>query len=275
LTPENKNFETDLNGTVVAASLLPNHTYTLNVSRYDTLFNVTVIPTLLENGLAKDWYNITLLLPTLQLQVNATKADGEPISNVPIKARELMGGPLYEGNTSAEGVIVFNCPFGKYEIEINDIEGVRLNGTTVNLFQNKNVSLICKLYGLAISVRIIDYFGQPISNANITLQRGDSVLQSIRTQLDGVATFNNITGGNLQVAIYITNQLQPDIVKAFEALNPTAIDVKMEGYVVLAGILVSTAILMTTIVIIVALLFILLIEVYRRRHIKPQKSAKQ
>jgi heme/copper-type cytochrome/quinol oxidase subunit 2 len=65
------------------------------------------------------------------------------------------------------------------------------------------------------------------------------------------------------------------MVKAFEALNPTAIDVKMEGYVVLAGILVSTAILMTTIVIIVALLFILLIEVYRRRHVRPQKSAKQ
>mgnify|MGYP005831201575 CR=1 FL=1 len=274
-TPENKTLFTNTTGTTVASSLLPNHTYVLNVSRYGASFpNVTSIPTLFNNGTAVAWYNVTLISPTLTLRVNITKPNNEPIRNVKVKVQELMGGLRYENNTDAEGIIVFNCAFGKYTVEIYDTDGIKLNGTTVNLFQNQNVSVVCKLYGLTVSFRIVDYFGQPISNANVTLLRGNAALSSILTQANGIATFSNITGGLLQVSTYVFDQTS-NVVKVFYIDASSTIEIRLEEYVILAGFLVNTAVLATTLIILIAVLLVLLIEVYSRKRFKPQKISKQ
>ncbi|NWF87695.1 hypothetical protein HXY32_07820 [Candidatus Bathyarchaeota archaeon] len=273
--PENRTLFTNMTGTTIATSLLPNHTYVLNVSRYGVSFpNVTSIPTLLDNGTAVAWYNVTLISPTLTLRVNTTKPNNEPIGNVKVKVQELMGGLHYEDNTNAEGIIVFNCAFGKYTVEVYDADGIKLNETTVNLFQNQNVSIVCKLYGLTVSFRIVDYLGQPISNANVTLLRGNVVLRSNHTQTNGIATFNNITGGLLQVSTYVFNQI-PNVVKVFYVDTSSTIEIRLEEYVILAGFLVNTAVFAITSIILIAVLLVLLIEVYRRKRFKPQKISKQ
>jgi len=92
LTPENQTLFTNITGTTVFPSLLPNVTYVLNASRYDKQFNTTTIPRLLVNETAIAWFNVTIICPTLTLQVNVTDANNQPISNAAVNVQEVMGG---------------------------------------------------------------------------------------------------------------------------------------------------------------------------------------
>jgi hypothetical protein len=270
LTRENTTLTTDINGTVIAHSLLPNVSYTLNVSRYGVLFNSTYLPTLLANGIPKGWYNISFICPTRTLQVNITDSNGEPIDNARVIVQELMGGLFYEGNTSTDGITGFNCVFGNYTIIVYDADGIKLNETTVGLFQDKNVTLHCKLWNLTVSIKVVDYFGQPISNIKVMLLRGVSELSSKTTQSDGIAEFDHVTGGTLQAAIYLFGESQPYMTRVFYAGNSTMIGIKLEEYVVLGGFFVQTSMLTNAIIIVALLIAVLLIELYRRSHSKSK-----
>jgi hypothetical protein len=275
LTPENQTLKTDINGTVIAHSLLPNATrpYVLNASRYDMPFrNVTTIPTLLVNGIAIAWFNKTIICPTLRLQVNVTNANGQPIAQARIRVRELIGGLFNESWTDSVGKAVFSFIFGKYIIGIYDTDGIKLNETSVDLFQNQNVSIPCVLSGLNISVKIIDYLGQPMSNANVTLQREGATSRSAMTQSDGTVTFNTITGGNLQMTVYLHDQTQPCVETGFFADKSTAMNIKIEKYVLLAGMLVETSQLATVLIIASTLILVLALEIYRRRRVKSKET---
>jgi hypothetical protein len=186
-----------------------------------------------------------------------------------------MGGLRYERNTTPEGIAVFSGAFGMYRIEVFDADGIKLNETTVSLFQNETISIVCKLYGLAVSFRVVDYFGQSILNADVILRRENLAYRSNRTQANGLATFNRITGGNLQVSVYLFNQTQPDMAEAFYIENSTTIEIKLNEYVILAGFLVKTAYMATAIIIVATVLLALVIEVYRRKRSKPPKAQKQ
>lgn len=273
-SPENKTSSSDVMGIAVANLLLPNHAYVLNASRYGVSFNVTSLSTLLVNGTAVAWYNVTLITPQLTLQVNATKPNGEPITSVAVKAQELLGGLVYENNTRANGIAVFSCAFGKYTIEVYDADGIKLNETIEDLFQSKNASIICRLYDLTVSFRVVDYFGQPIPNVNVTLQRENVALRSSRTLADGLATFNNVTGGSLLVNTYLFSQMQPEVAEILYVENSTIIEIRLQEYVLLAGFFIQTATLITTILIVAAILLVLFLEVYRRRRFKSGKIPK-
>jgi len=272
LTRENKILTTDINGTAIATSLVSNASYTLNASRYGISFNVTSFPSLLLNGDAVAWYNVTFICPLQILQINLTDAESAPIANARIKAHELTGGLQYEGNTTTDGVANFNCAFGKYRIEVFDPNGIKLNETTVDLFQDENVTIICRLWGLTISVKITDYFGQPISNIKVMLQREGLTPLSDLTGSDGIAIFNNVTGGDLQALIYLFDQSQPYMTRFFYADGPTTVGIKLEKYVVLAGFLIETVTLITAMIIIASVIAVLLIEIYRR-HLKQQSTS--
>jgi hypothetical protein len=272
LTPDDTTFITDVTGITVAHSMLPNVTYTLNVSRYDVPFNVTTIPTLLVNENLVAWVNVTIVCPIVTLQVNVTKANGQPIGNAFVKVQESLGGIHYEGNTSPSGMITFNPVFGRYHIGVYDSSGIKLNETAVDLFQNQNVTIYCNLYGLAVSVRVVDYFGQPFSNVNILLLREGSEAVSKRTQADGTATFDNLVGGHFEVAVYLADQTQPTVAQGFLVENSTTAQIKIDKYVLLAGFVVETSQLTIAIIIALTVILIVSLEVYRRRRSKPKKS---
>jgi hypothetical protein len=273
LTRENKTLTTDINGTAVAHSLLPRVNYTLNVSRYDVPFNVTTLSSLLVNQNLTAWYNMTFILPILTLRVNLINANSEPVYPAVVTVQELMGGLLYENNTNIEGKTIFQCVFGKYNITIYDSDGIELNATSISIFQNQNVSIICKLWGLTLSIKVLDYFGQPISNVNVTLQQDGLAPRTQLTQSNGAATFSDISGGNMQVILYLSGQTQPYMAENFYVDNSTTIGIKLEKYVILAGFLVETSSLITTILIIASVLLILSVEVYRRKRSKPPKKS--
>lgn len=259
---------TDIDGIAVVPSLLPNVTYTLNASRYSSIhFNTTIIsqlPTI-------DWFNLTVVCPTLTLQVNVTDASDQPIHNATVKIQELMGGLHYEGNT-VNGAVILNCTFGKYNVEVYT-NGVKMNETIIDLFENKSLLVSCKYYGLTVYVKIVDYFGQPIPNANVTFQREGLPLRSNRTESDGVAIFSSVIGGSVQVTIYLNDQTQPYTGNTYCVEKSTTITMGIERYVLIAGVLVETSHLTTALIIVAALILILSIEVYRRKHLRSQKNS--
>jgi hypothetical protein len=267
LTPESPVSFTDLNGIAVIPSLLSGIDYVLNASRYDALFNITTIPLLP----LMPWFNLTITCPTLSLQINVLDSNGNPIDNATIKVGELMGGLYYEGNT-VEGVATLHGTFGKYKVKIfsDDIE---LNETSITLFQNKNVSIYCKHYALTVSFKIFDYFGQPIPNSNITLDREGLLTRSQKTENDGIATFNNVIGGNLQIAVYLNNQKQPSILKTFFVGSSRTLNIRLETYVIVFGFLLHTSQLATIIIVIATFILFFLIDVYRRWRLKHDKTS--
>ena len=264
VTSVNQTLSTDINGMAVAHSLLPNITYVLNASRYGKQFNVTTISRLLVNGAAVAWFTINITCPTLTLKVDVADAKGQPLVNAVVKVHELMGGLYYEQNTTSEGVAVFDSTFGRFDVEIY-ARGVKLNETEVDLFQDQNLSILCKLYDLTVSIKVADYFGQLISNANVTLQREGLPSRSSQTQSDGKATFTNLIGGSLRIAVYLNDQMQPCVSKTFSVDESTTIEIKIQKFVLLAGILVETSQLTTALTIIVTIMLILLLEIYRRK----------
>jgi len=271
LTPENQTLFTNITGTTVFPSLLPNVTYVLNASRYDQQFSTTTIPGLLEDGTAVAWFSVNITCPALTLRVKVTDSNDLPISNVAVKVQEIMGGLYYEGNT-VEGTAMFNCTFGRYSVKVYT-RGVEINETVTDLFQNENMSIRCKLYGLTVSIKVVDYFGQPIPNANVTLQREGLPPRSNITEYNGVAAFSDFVGGSVQIAIYLNDQTQPCIETASSVVSSTTIGIKIGKYVLIAGILVETSQLTTALIIAAAIILIVSIEVYRRKRSKLQKSS--
>jgi len=271
-TAENQNT-TDINGTAVAHSLLPDINYVLNVSRYTKQFNTTDIQTLLVDGNLTAWFNVTITCPTFTLQVNVTDASNQGASDVLVKVQENMGGIHYEERTDAQGMAIFNSStFGKYQIGAYDSDGIKLNEVAVDLFQDQNISLPCQLYGLTVTIRILDYFGQPISNVNVTLHRGDVAVRSILTQGDGNAVFSGLTGGSLRVIVRALDQTQPFKEGTYSVLSSTTIEIRADKYVMLAGFMVETSQLATVVIIAATVLFVLAIEIYRRKRLEPKKA---
>ncbi|MBS7632392.1 hypothetical protein KEJ15_02050 [Candidatus Bathyarchaeota archaeon] len=281
--PDNKTLvPTDINGTVIERSLLPNVTkpYVLNASRYGRSFNVTTIPTLLVNGSAIPWFNVTITCPVLKLQANVTGVSGQPVVNARVRVRDLVGGLSNEGTTDAQGKVVLNCTFGSYSLRVYGSDGIELHETTVEIFQNRNLTINCPLYGFAIHVKIVDYFGQPISNVNVTIRLKSLAQFSHLTLANGSAVFDNVSGDTVQISVRLAGHTEVNTQNTFTINeqsikgNSVEFQFKIDKYIVLMGFLVETSHLAVVLLIVVSLLVILAIEIYRRRkHVKLEKES--
>lgn len=279
LKPENFTLTTNATGVAVARSLLPNASltstsrpYVLNASRYNVSFNVTTFQTLFVNSTAVKFFNVTILCPTLTLRVNAVNAESQPIAGATVKVQELIGGLYNEAITGSSGNVAFSFIFGKYVVGVYDADGIKVNETTVDLFQNQNASIVCRLYGLALSIKVVDYFGQPIPNVHVILEREGMTARPSETQTDGTATFNTVTGGTFSVTLYMTDPDQPWLEEGFLVDTSKTVQIKLDKYVMLAGSLVETNQFVTVLIIVLTLVCVAAIEVYRRRRLRPQKT---
>jgi hypothetical protein len=182
----------------------------------------------------------------------------------------MMGGLNYEAEISA-GSAELECVFGRYTIEVYT-DGVRLNSTTVDLFMNQTLSMVCKYYGLNISVQVIDYFGQPIPNAAVLVDQGSLAPLSKETGADGLAVLNNIIGGDVKVSVTVGGETLPCLEAVYYIDSSSNIPIRLEKYVVLAGSLVETSYVATAVVIVAAIVLILLIELFRRRRLSGKST---
>jgi len=265
---------TDVNGTSVAHSLLPifnnaSVDYALNASRYGMLFYTK---TDLQLPVA-DWLNLTIVCPKENLYLNVTGASGQPIGNAIVDAVEEKGGLLYSNNTSADGTATLRGTFGRYFLQVY-ADGMKLNETTVDLNATAvNATIKCVLYGLNISVRVSDYFGQPIPNLGVTLKWiGYANSSSGVSGSDGIATFPNIVGGNLTLTTRFAGQISPVAVTTVYVDNSTTVEIRLDKYFIVAGMLVDLGQFVTVMIVVVFAVLILCFEVYRRRRRRPQQN---
>lgn len=269
----NERFTTDINGVAVIQSLLPNTTYVLNATRYNNSFNVTTIPSLLINNAPVAWFDAKIFCPNFVLQVTTTKADGQPLTNAVVSIKEALGVPSYEERTDANGMAVFNAPFGSYVVRVYDSNMVKLNETTVVLLDNRTLNMSCSLYGLTVTVKVVDYFGQGIANMEVTLQRLGQMQATTSTGPDGTATFYNVVGGLLNILVISNGASTPIAAQSVNIENlTTLISIHVDEYVVLAGMLVQTGQLTAIVLIILIVVLILSLEVYGRRRHRVQKT---
>ena len=269
VVPENQTFTTYINGSAIMHSLIPNKDYKVNASRYGALFNETIIHKLPVT----DWYDVKIVCPNMKLQIQVKDWKGNLISDATVKLQEAKGGALYE-KQATNGFASFENTFGNYTVEVY-VNGIRLNRTKIELFQNRNVTINCALYGLSLTVKVVDYFGQPISNLNIVLQREDLQPVSQKTNASGITTFDTLIGGSFQVSVYLPDGAQPFMVAPYTLSSTTTYEIKLESYTSIAGFLVQTSQLATALLIIVTLIFLLAAEFIRRRSPKTQESIDQ
>jgi hypothetical protein len=189
-----------------------------------------------------------------------------------VEANELQGGIHYDGTTGSDGIVVLqNITLGKYDVEILDSAGMKLNSTKIDFFQDQNVTLNCNLFGLNITVTVTDYFGQPFINTNVTLQGNGSEPISERTQSNGEVTFDNLVGGSFSISVFLSDQSSPTVVQSAVVDGSAAVPIRMNRYVLLAGLPVETGQLAISLIIILSVLLVVLLEVYRKRN-KSKKA---
>lgn len=272
LGPYNNTYTSDLNGSLIIHSLLPNQTYSLNLTRYSNSFNITNLSNLLINNTLQPWYNITILCPNLNLQINVTKANGQPFDNALVKAQDIEGAPIFQGNTDTNGQITFTAPFGSYRIQVLGNNQTILNETTTDLFENNATTIPCDLYGLTLTVQILDYFGQGISAMNVQVQSNAQPQVTGTTAADGKVTFNNLVGGTLQINVYSSDQSTPLVGQGIDVQNNTTLKITIGKYVVVAGTLMDAGQLATIVIIVIVVVILLIAEIYRRQRTKPMKT---
>jgi hypothetical protein len=261
--------QTDIFGLFLINSTLTHINYTIKASRYGIVFNQN--NNTLQDLPARAWFNVTVLCPPKTLTLNITENHRNPLPNARVELIEQMGGIAYTETTDSTGMVTRNCTFGNYTVKVYT-NNILLKETSVELFNNTYQEIYCQLYNLTLSVKVIDYFGQPISNVNVTWQLGD-LQNSALTKSDGLATFSDVIGGDLQVSVYLPEQSQPFMVTASFVNSSGTIEIKLDEYVILAGFLVETSYLITAIIIAVTVILVLSIEVYRRKRSKPQKGS--
>lgn len=263
-------FQTGITGNAKQHSLLLNAFYKMNASRYGQIFNQTTFT--LETCA---WNNITVVCPERVLHVRVTDGEGKPIANAMVEIQEFMGGLYNNSLTNHGGEVTLRCIFGKYYVRVYS-NGVLLNKTVVELFSNKNLTIYCALYKLPIYVKVIDYFGQPISNANVALERDGTKIQSNVTNADGITSFRE-NGGKLTIKVYLTKSDLPETTLTVyvdgkrESSNPVL--VKIGKYIVLAGFLVDAAQFAIAILVVATVILIAVIEIVKRKHLKPGKTS--
>ncbi|MGB9675654.1 MAG: carboxypeptidase-like regulatory domain-containing protein [Candidatus Bathyarchaeales archaeon] len=272
-TPENRTAteynQTDINGLAVFPLVLTNVTCVVNASLYGIVFNVG--NNTIYDLPAAEYVNVTVLYPTRRLNVQVLDANNQPIPSATLKAQELTVGLFVDGE-AVNGNITLNCYFGRYSVKVF-FGDILLNETVFDLTSSDaefNVTVKCQLYGLNIAVRVVDYFGQPISGANVILHSG-SLQDAKQTDSGGTAAFPSVIGGEMQLEVYMPGHSEPCVIKSFNVVGSTVLTVKVDRYVVLAGFLVETGTLAAAIVVAVPAILIIILEVYRRRRSKRQE----
>jgi len=263
-------YQTDITGILHLHSMLLNAIYKVNASRYGEIFNKD--NDTFSNLQPQAWNKIVISCPVKSLRVNVVDAKSQPIADAIVDAQELMGGLRYSDSTNQNGQALLNCIFGIYFVKVYH-HGILLNETEVNLFDHQNLTIKCIYYNLPISIKVVDYFGQPIPNTNVTLERNGVILSSKLTEADGMAKFEEI-GGMLRIKVYLSDQNQPikslTIFISEERNETNPIEIKIERYVFLAGFLIETAQFAAMLLVAAVIIVILAIEVYRRKRLKRQ-----
>jgi hypothetical protein len=212
-----------------------------------------------------------ILLPSQNLTVTVLDYNLNGIPNARLALAEKTNGIFYASSTNDAGVSSARVSFGVYQVRVYK-DNILLNETFVDVFADKTTQIQCILFNLQVTVAVVDYFGQPIPNANVVFTGPDKTPRTETTQANGAATFTSVFGGQAQIIAYLSGQEH-----YYEALNlqvtsPTSVQIKMGKYILLGGFIIETSLFTTIAIVIAVVAAFLVVELYRRRKgKKPEK----
>ena len=262
--------QTGLSGTFVLSSVLPGITYIVNASLYGAVFNAgnSTINTLPVQPLSQ----VTILCPSQTLTLTVLDYNSLAIPNARIELVEVTSGLFYGTTTDGAGKVTLEVTFGKYRLRVYTDNNILLNETVVEVFSDIESEIHCSLYNVKVSVKVVDYFEQPIPDINVILYGSEMEARSATTQSDGTTTFSNVIGGNIQIIAY-PNGME----SSYEAVNvlieePTTVQIQLSKYVRIGPFLIEASMLATFIIVLLSILVFIVVEVYRKKRIEAVSS---
>jgi len=255
--------QTDSSGSFTLNSTLAGASYTIDASIYNQIFNAgnNTVSNLPTQATAQ----VVVICPSENIAINVVGYNQEAIPGARIELVELSNGLFYSATTDSNGATATQATFGMYRARVYK-DNTLINETNVQVFSNSQQQIRCTLFGIQLSVSVVDFFGTPISNVNVTLNGPEK--QSAFTQSDGKATFNNIIGGNMQIIAQASGTKDAYQAVTLTVNQPTSVQIKIDKYVALGPLLIQASSLITILIILVAILLFALVEIYRRRSVK-------
>ncbi|MCK4477269.1 hypothetical protein KAU88_01920 [Candidatus Bathyarchaeota archaeon] len=258
ITPTPLFSETNITGISIFQNMFTNISYTIQANRYTYIFDTATI-----NLTSTSWLNITC--PTYELIINVYDRNGSGLQDAQVKVYEWsigLSGLVGIENTGANGEVAFNSTFGKYIVDVYKDE-ILLNQTTILLInQPTTLAVYCRLYNLTLDINVLDFFGQGIPNANVTIEREGTVLLSLNTGAGGGAQFTNLVGGNYKIFVYISEK--PCEITTLYLQESRTTTLKIGGIVSIGGFITETSLFITAVFMSLLIAIFLLAFIYRR-----------
>jgi hypothetical protein len=253
---------TDLNGVYTFNSTLTGITYTVDASKYSKVFNagnntISSVP-------AVPVASSIVITPDESLKLTVTDYGNAAIPNARVTLIEQASGIFYSLTTDAGGSVQVTVTFGQYRASIYTASDVLLNSTVVNVISDTQSSIRCSLYKIPVTVKIVDYFGNPLSNVVVQLSRTGMTTIEATTKGDGTVTFNDVIGGSMEVLAYPNGNQNAFVAKNQQVNSPTTITVNMNKFVAFGGSLIDTSTLAAIVLVILAIVLLIIVEVVRR-----------
>ena len=254
--------QTNLSGSFLVNSTLPEISYIVNASMYGLVFNIG--NNTVERLNVQAFSEVRILCPSLTLALEIVDYNRLPIPNVKIEIVEITNGLFYSIETDNIGNAEINSTFGRYKLRVRT-DSVLLNETILDVFFDLKKQIRCSLYNIQLSIIVVDYFNHPITDVAVILGGPGIEKRTIITESDGTATFENLIGGTIQITAYPSGK--ENIYEALELQieEPQIIRVKMDKYVSLGLLLIETSSLAAFIIVFLAATFFVAIEVWKKR----------
>jgi hypothetical protein len=259
--------QTGPDGTFTLASTLAGAMYTIDASLYNQVFNA-------QNNTASSPSDqatslVTIICPARNITLGVTGYNNQVIPGARIELVELSNGLFYSGTSDSTGLAAMQPTFGIYRIRVYK-DNVLINQANLQVFNDSNRQMRCTLYGIELSVSVVDLFGSPIPNANVTLN--GSAKTSVTTQGNGVATFDNIIGGNMQIIAQPQGTQDAAQAITVNVNEPTTVQIKIDKYISVGGMLMQATTLISIVIVLIAVLLFATVEFDRRRR-RPKPIA--
>ena len=261
----NVSGQTDFTGAFKLNSTFTGITYTIDASLYGKVFNSG--NNTFSNVPPQAVTNLVIICPNETLGISVVGNNREAIPNTRIELVEQTTGLFNAATTDSSGSVQTQVSFGTYRARFYK-DNILINQTNIEVFGNTQTQVQCTLYGIQVTVKVVDFFGSPISNANVTLIGPETERFSSTTKSDGTAVFNNVVGGNMQVIAFAPGAQNDYQALALTVDQPTSIQISVARYVILGSLLIPVSSLIALIVIVLAVILLAIMEIYRRRRTK-------
>jgi hypothetical protein len=237
----------------------------VDASLYNTVFNSG--NSTFNNIPAQASTKLVIICPSETLSINVVGNNQAAIPNTRIELVEQTTGIFYSATTDSSGSVSTQVSFGMYRARFYK-DNILINQTNIEVFGNVQKQVQCTLYGIQVTIKVVDFFGNPISNANVTLNGPATEHFSAATKGDGTAVFNDVIGGDMQVIAFAPGAQNAYQAMAVSVNQPTSVQVQIARYVVLGSLLIPVSSLIALIVILIAVILLAIVEIYRRKRVK-------